>query len=215
MGEAEVVVGSLMFDFDFELMARVLKVSSVKMRDKVFQSLNEYMTTMTRQLGHMPDHETVKREYVRQVVETLGRPAEYGDLAPEELAVTEELEMRFVSDEWLYQKGGLRQTGAVKIHAGVHIAEAAYKSPGGLIRATIRLREGRIDDLTLSGDFTLLPAFAVGALEQALRGVRLEAAPIRAKVAEFYRGLPVQSPGVGVEDWVNTVMAVQGQAPLQ
>jgi lipoate-protein ligase A len=214
MGDAEVVVGSLMFDFNFELMARVLKVPSEKMRDKIYQSLNEYMTTMTRQLGQTPDYEVVKREYIRQVVDVLGRPAEYTDPTPEELAVTEELEQRFASDEWLYQKGGLRQTGAVKIHADVYLVEAAYKSPGGLIRATARLREGRIDDLTLSGDFTLLPSFAVGALEQALRGVALAAAPLRAKVAEFYRGLPVQSPGVGVEDWVNAIMALKGQAPL-
>jgi lipoate-protein ligase A len=215
MGEAEVVVGSLMFDFNFDLMARVLKVSSEKMRDKIYQSLNEYMTTMKRQLGAAPDYEAVKREYIRQVVEALGRPAEYGDPTPEELAVTDEIEARLASAEWLYQKGGLRQTGAVKIHADVYIAEAAYKSPGGLIRATARLREGRIDDLSLSGDFTMLPAFAVGALEQALRGVPLDSGALRAKVGEFYRGLPVQSPGVGVEDWVNTLMAVKGQAPAQ
>ena len=217
IGEAEVVVGSLMFDFNFDLMARVLKVPSEKMRDKIVQSLNEYMTTMTRQLGHTPDYETVKREYIRQVVETLGRPAEYSDLTPEELAVTEELEARFASDEWLYQKGGLRhaQRGAVKIHTDVYLAEAAYKAPGGLIRATARLREGRIDDITLSGDFTMLPAIAVGALEQALRGVTLDAAPVRAKVAEFYRGLPVQSPGVSIDDWVTAILAIKGQAPLQ
>jgi lipoate-protein ligase A len=215
MGDAEVVVGSLMFDFNFELMARVLKVPSEKMRDKIYQSLNEYMTTMTRQLGQTPDYAAVKREYIRQVVDAVGRPAEYSDPTPEELAVTAELEQRFASDEWLYQKGGLRQTGAVKIHVDVYLVEAAYKSPGGLIRATARLREGRIDDLTLSGDFTMLPSFAVGALEQALRGVALEAAPLRAKVAEFYRSLPVQSPGVGVEDWVSAIMALKGQAPLQ
>lgn len=215
MGSAEVVVGSLMFDFNFDLMARVLKVPSEKMRDKIVQSLNEYMTTMTRQLGHTPDYEAVKREYIRQVVEALGRPAEYSDPTPDELAVTEELETRLASDEWLYQKGGLRQTGAVKIHADVYVAEAAYKSPGGLIRATARLRDGRIDDLTLSGDFTLLPAFAVGALEQALRGVTLDGNALRARVGEFYRSLPVQSPGVGVDDWVAAVMAIKGQAPLQ
>jgi lipoate-protein ligase A len=215
MGEAEVVVGSLMFDFNFDLMARVLKVSSEKMRDKIAQSLNEYMTTMTRQLGRTPDYEPVKREYIRHVVEALGRPAEYAEPTPEELAVTADLEARLGSDEWLDQKGGLRQADGVKIHADVYVAEAACKAPGGLIRATARLREGRIDDLTLSGDFTLLPAFAVGALEQALRGTALDAAAIRARVAEFYRGLPVQSPGVGVDDWVSAVMALQGQAPLQ
>jgi lipoate-protein ligase A len=215
IGEAEVVVGSLMFDFNFDLMARVLKVPSEKMRDKIFQSLNEYMTTMTRQLGHTPAYDSVKREYIRQVVDALGRPAEYADPTPEELAATEELEKRFASDEWLYQKGGLRQTGAVKIHADVYLVEAAYKAPGGLIRTTARLREGRIDDITLSGDFTMLPAFAVGALEQALRGVTLDTAAVRAKATEFYRGLPVQSPGVGVEDWVTAIMALKGQAPLQ
>lgn len=213
MGDADVVVGSLMFDFNFDLMARVLKVPSEKMRDKIFQSLNEYMTTMTRELGQTPDYETVKQEYLRQCAAALDAAVELDEPTPAELAATEEIEARFASDEWLYQKGGLRQTGAVKIHADVYLVEAAYKAPGGLIRATARLREGRIDDLTLSGDFTMLPAFAVGALEQALRGVTLAPEPVRARVAEFYRSLTVQSPGVSVEDWVAAVTALQGQVP--
>ena len=211
MGEADVVVGSLMFDFNFDLMARVLKVSSEKMRDKIYQSLNEYMTTMTRQLGYTPDYETVKREYLRQCVGSLNVDLRIEDPTPAELAMTEEIEARFASDEWLYQKGGLRQTGAVKIHADVYLVEAVYKASGGLIRVTARLREGRIDDLTLSGDFTLLPAFAVGALELSLRGLTLESEPIRGRVAEFYSTLTVQSPGVGVEDWVTAIMALKGR----
>jgi len=214
MGEADVVVGSLMFDFNFELMARVLKVASEKMRDKIYQSLNEYMTTMTRELGQLPDREMVKREYLRHCAEALGAALEIQQPTPDELAMTEEVEARLASDEWLYQKGGLRQASGLKIHADVYLIEAVSKAPGGLIRATARLREGRIDDLTLSGDFTMLPAFAVGALEQSLRGVALEHGAIRARVAEFYGGLAVQSPGVGIEDWVTAVMALQGQAPL-
>lgn len=213
IGEAEVVVGSLMFDFDVALMARVLKVASEKMRDKVHQSLQEYMTTMTLELASIPDREVVTREYVRQVSQATGRPIDYGELTAEELAATDEAEARMASDEWLHQKGGLRQTGAVKIHSDVYLAEAAYKTPGGLVRSTVRLREGRIDDLALSGDFTLLPACAVVALEQALRGAELEAAPVRARVAEVYRALNVQSPGVGVEEWVSAVLAVKGQVP--
>jgi hypothetical protein len=34
----------------------------------------------------------------------------------------------------------------------------------------MRVRDERIDDLTLSGDFTILPKFATGALELVLRG---------------------------------------------
>jgi hypothetical protein len=40
---------------------------------------------------------------------------------------------------------------------------AAHKTPGGLIRVTARVRDGRIDGVTLSGDFTMLPKFAPGA----------------------------------------------------
>lgn len=209
IGEADVVVGSLMFDFNFDLMARVLKVSSEKMRDKIFQSLNEYMTTMTRQLGETPDYEEVKREYLRRVAETLGRPLELDDPTPKEIAMTEEIEKRFASDEWIYQKGGLRQTGTVKIHADVYVSESAYKSPGGLIRTTVRTHKDRIDDLSLSGDFTILPALAVGALEQALRGIQLEEVAVKAAVSDFYRKLKVQSPGVSVDDWVKAIMATK------
>ncbi len=213
MGDADVVVGSLMFDFNFDLMARVLKVSSEKMRDKIIQSLNDYMTTMTRELGQMPAYEPVKEEYMRQCAKTLGAEIEVGEPTAAELAITAEIEDRLLSDEWLYQKGGLRQTGAVKIHADVYLVESAYKAPGGLIRSTTRLREGRIDDLTLSGDFTMLPAFAVGALEQALRGVTLQSESIQARVNEFYHSLQVQSPGVTVENWVEAIMALKSQLP--
>ncbi len=211
IGDADVVVGSLMFDFNFELMAQVLKVPSEKMRDKIYQSLQEYMTTMTRELGETPDYDRVKRIYLDHCAQALGAELELAEPTPQELAVTAEVEERLGSDEWLHQKGGLRQSDAVKIHADVYLGEGVHKAPGGLIRATARVREDRIDDLTLSGDFTMIPAFAVGALEQALRGVKLEEEAIAPKVAEFYRALSVQSPGVAVEDWVSAVMGVEGQ----
>ncbi len=215
MGDADVVVGSLMYDFNFDLMARVLKVSSEKMRDKIVQSLNEYMTTITRELGATPAYEAINQTYLDHAAAALGVEVEMGEPTAKELAIMAEIEARFTSDEWLYQKGGLRQTGAVKIHADVYLVEAAYKAPGGLIRSTARLREGRIDDLTLSGDFTMLPAFAVGALEQALRGVVLEQEAIAARVTEFYRGLQVQSPGVEVADWVTAVIALKEKLPAE
>lgn len=215
MGDADVVVGSLMYDFNFDLMARVLKVPSEKMRDKIVQSLNEYMTTMTRILGETPDYETVNQIYLQHVATALGAELEVGQPTAEELALMDDIEARFTSDEWLHQKGGLRQTEAVKIHADVYLIEAAHKASGGLIRCTARLREGRIDDLTLSGDFTMLPAFAVGALEQALRGVALDKEAVTARVAEFYSSLQVQSPGVGVADWVTAVMLLKDKLPFE
>ncbi len=210
MGMAEVVVGSLMFGFDFDLMSKVLKVSSEKMRDKIFQSLNEYMTTMTRELGSTPIRDRVVDIYLEKCAAALGRDIVPGEPTQKELALAEELDRHFVTEEWLYQKGGLRQSG-VKIHQDVRVLETAHKAPGGLIRVTARVREGRIDDVTLSGDFTMLPKFAPGALELALRGTTLNADSVRARIEDVYRSVGIQSPGVNVDDLTHVLVLLAQQ----
>jgi lipoate-protein ligase A len=186
-------------------MSKVLKVPSEKMRDKIFESLEAYMTTMTEQLGSTPDRVAVKDLYIKKVAEALGAEIYEGEWEPEEEAVAKEIDARFLSDEWLYQKGQLRQQG-VKIHQDVHIVETAFKAQGGLIRVIARLTEGRIDDVTLSGDFTLLPSFALGALEQSLRGMAATPDSLKSKIEEAYYRLQIQSPGVTPADFTIAIM---------
>jgi lipoate---protein ligase len=95
----------------------------------------------------------------------------------------------------------------VKIHEDVRVVESAHKAPGGLIRVVARLREGRIDDLTFSGDFTVLPAIAVGALEQAVRGLSTQREILLPRLREAYQAIGVQSPGVTPEDFTTAIMA--------
>ncbi|MFQ5595307.1 MAG: lipoate--protein ligase [Anaerolineae bacterium] len=210
IGLAEVVVGSLMFAFDKATMARVLKVTSEKMRDKIFESLEQYMTTMSEELQEIPDRQSVKDLYITKCAAVLEAEIVPGEWTAKEEEMARQLDKRFVSDEWLYQKGGLRHVG-VKIHEDVQVVETAFKAPGGLIRATVRLREGRIDDLAISGDFTLLPAFAVGALEQALRGLSARRESLTGRIQEVYQALSIQSPGVTPEDFATAIGTAVGQ----
>lgn len=210
MGISEVVVGSLMFDFNYELMSRVLKVSSEKMRDKIYRSLSEYMTTMARELGYAPPRREVVKVYLERCASILGREIVPGEPTEKELALADALDRQMVTDEWLYQKGGLRQSG-VKIHEDVRVHEIAHKAPGGLIRVTARIRGGRIDDLTLSGDFTMRPKFAPSALELALRGTALEPSAVRARIDEVYRSMGIQSPGISEQDLAQAVMLLTQQ----
>lgn len=210
IGEAEIVVGSLMFDFDFEMMARVLRVPSEKMRDKVHQSLREYMTTMARELEQVPDREMVKSLYLERCRLALGRELALGSLSEREETLAHELDERFVSAEWLNRKGGLRQDG-VKIHEDVRVVETAHKAPGGLIRVTARLLCGRIDDVSISGDFTLLPVAALGALEEDLRGANVRPDDLVRRIRGVYQRMSAQSPGVAPEDFVTALMAAIGE----
>lgn len=205
MGIAEILVGSLMYTFDKKTMSQVLRVPSEKMRDKVFESLEAYMTTMTEQLGSTPDRVRVKDLYMKKVSEALGVEVYEGEWTPEEETMAQEIDARFVSDEWLYQKGRLQQPG-IKIHEDVHLVETAFKAQGGLIRIIARLCEGRIDDISFSGDFTLLPGFALGALEQSLRGITAMPETLKSKIEEAYYRLQIQSPGVTPADFTTAIM---------
>jgi len=205
MGIAEILVGSLMYTFDKKTMSKVLKVPSEKMRDKIFESLETYMTTMNEQLGSAPDRAMVKDLYMKKVSEALGAEVYEGEWTAEEEVMAQEIDARFTSDEWLYQKGQLHHPG-VKIHEDVHVVETAFKSQGGLIRVIARLREGRIDDVSISGDFTLLPSFALGALEQSLRGINATPETLTAKIEEAYYRLDIQSPGVTPTDFTTAIM---------
>jgi lipoate-protein ligase A len=209
MGQADVVVGSLMFSFDKAAMARVLKVASQKMRDKVFESLEQYMTTMDEQLAQPPEREVVKQLYIQKCAEALEAEVVSDQWTATEEALATELDARFTSEEWLYQKSGLRQVG-VKIHEDVRVVEAAFKAPGGLIRVTARLREGYIDDLSLSGDFTMLPVSALGPLEQTVRGLSLSSESLTGRIETVYRTLKIESPGVAPEHFAQAIMSAAG-----
>jgi lipoate-protein ligase A len=200
IGRAEVVVGSLMFDFDRASMARVIKVSSEKMRDKVFQGLQGYMTTLRDELGRPPDRREVADIYLEELEGILEAHIVPGEWTAEEEARARELDQTLGSADWLEEKGAARCAG-VKIHEGVRIRESAHKAPGGLMRLTACLRDGLVDDITVSGDFTIYPREAVASIEAALRGAPARAEAALAIVRESYRRDGIQSPGITPDDW--------------
>jgi lipoate-protein ligase A len=204
MSSAEVVVGSLMFDFDHATMARVLRVSSEKMRDKVAQALHDYVTTIRRELGHLPDREAVIGTYLEQVSQALGRPVVPGELTPDEEAALAEWEARMAAPEWTERRTS-RQTVGLRISGDVTVHEHERKAPAGLVRATTTVRAGRFADVQISGDFTVLPGSAVADLEAALVGCDVTAvAPV---VQDWLAG--VAAPGLSAEDVV-AVLDVRG-----
>ena len=206
IGGAFIVVGSLIFDFDYTLMARVLKVPSEKFRDKVFHTLNEYLTTIRRELGEQaPSWEEGKRLLIHHFADALGADVELGEVTDREWRVIEELDALLASDEWTYQRGGLSRAG-VKIAEGVHVREAAHKAPGGLVRVTVIERDGAIDDLALSGDFFCYPPEAIPALERSLKGAPLEQEVLTTRIAAFLTERGAQLPRVDAADLATAIM---------
>jgi len=211
IGQAEVLVGSFMFDFDKKTMARVLRVSSEKMRDKVFQSLEQYLTTMKELLREAPERERVKEIYLQQVSELLGADIMDGRMNEAELTEAERLDQLFQSPDWIFQKGPLRPP-AVKIHEDVHVQEIDYQAPGGLIRLTARIRmvakSPVLDSIWISGDFTALPKEGIEIMENALSGVRLEEKNVTEAVSRALMENGLTCPGIGLEHWVEAFLKI-------
>lgn len=199
IGEAMVVAGSLLFDFDYELMCRVLRVPSEKFRDKLYQTMREYLTTIGRELGEAaPERATAERLLVEAFAETLGVELVPDEPRPDELEAIAREEERISSPEWLHLDGLPAAGGGVKVAEGVSVVEGTHKAPGGLVRATVALREGRIDGIVVSGDFFLEPASARERLQEALVGVPHRRADVLAVVKEVLEG--VDAPGLDAAD---------------
>lgn len=173
IGNAEVVTGNYIFDFDTEVMAKVLSAPSKAFRQQVRRSLEMYMTSVRAEIGRVPETEGVKSLYLEKCRKGLGRDPLPGELTRTELTAIEEVEKRFRSQDWIGQPGGMRRPG-VKIHADVSVVESVV----GPIRVTARLREGRIEEISLDG------VSGGDALAVALEGVELQMGPVTEAVGQ-------------------------------
>ena len=205
IGDAAVVVGNIMFDFNYDEMSRVLRVPSEKFRDKVYDSMQIYLSNLRRELGHIPDRDKVKKILIMEFEKLLGVSLQNGDLTSDEQQALAGIDKRFTDPKWLYEKGR-KLNNWLKISADVKVVESVYKSPGGLIRTILRLKgDAVIDDIVISGDFTFQPIGNLKHLENRLKGQPLIADPLLKTVESFYADEGIQSPGVRPEDIVRAI----------
>jgi len=199
IGDSFVLVGNLIADFDYETMARVLRVPDEKYRDKVFQSMRENLTTLRRETGLEFTWEEMVAPLVRRFAEVLG-PLEPAELPAAVRAEVQRLAPQFLAEEWLHKKGKPSGPGRdVRIAGGVNVLRRLHKAPGGLLRATLELKDRRLEQVSLSGDFFCYPQDAVEELERRLAGAVLEEA---GKVLESFYATGVETPGVTISDWL-------------
>ncbi len=204
IGDCMVFVGGILLDFDYQTMSKILKVPDEKFRDKVYKTMEQNLTTMRRELGRLPSREEVvavlKEKFEKRVGKTT--PA---SLNSEILQKMAELEAWMTSEEFLLKKTPRIPTG-VKIREGVEVVYGLHKAKGGLIRTAEAVSEERIEDITISGDFTFFPKDELIGLVKSLEKVSLEEEKITQSVENYYEEKGIESPGVESKDIARTVL---------
>ena len=190
--------GTLLTDFDADTMIACLKLPIRKLEDKQIRSFKERVTCLREVLGRVPPMPEIKRAMAEGFSEILGVDLEPGGLTGyEETMLAGELP-HFRSEEWI------RGTRAPQES---HLSTADYKTPGGLIRVSLRIDPLRrlIKGAFITGDFFAYPERAILDLEAALRNSSSRPDDIRSAVRRFFSGNEVKIPGVRPDDFVQAL----------
>ncbi len=169
IGEAAVVVGNILFDFDYAAMAQVWRVPSETFRELARQALQDHVSTLRRLKANVA-METVQTILVEEFAQTLGRPLAAGSLTPAEENRARELAKQMTSKAYLNlhrEKGEVAPMAELKISAGVFIRADEVVINGRTIRASFRVCEDRIAMARLES----LPPQNWQKFERAMRGM--------------------------------------------
>jgi len=209
---ASILVGNVILDLNYDLMARVLRVPDEKFRDKMASSMRDWVSTLKRELDETPSVEKVHYTYTAAFEELLGVELHREDPTEEEWRIyEEETRPRHTSREWIHMEAPssqVKEGRAVKIAHDVKVVEADHKA-AKMIRIRAEVKGDEVLSAQVRGDFFALPKEAIFKLEEALTGVRLDESAISDVVKSYYDETDVQIPGINAEDFTKAIMKVK------
>jgi lipoate-protein ligase A len=159
---------------------------------------------MKRELGTIPPRKEVVKVLKESFEKRTGTLTE-ASLTQEISRKMSQLESWMTSEEFLLKKTPKKSKG-VKIKEGVELFYGLHKAKGGLIRTVEEVSERRIEEITISGDFSFFPKEGLMGLEESLENTPLEEEKITERVETFYEERRIESPGVESKDFAATIL---------
>ncbi len=86
------------------------------------------------------------------------------------------------------------------------MGRGSYKAAKGLIKVDVKVREDKIKEIHISGDFFMYPEDSLWELEQALLGASARREEILSRVRGFYQKINLLTPGVVPEDFTEAII---------
>ena len=150
IGEANVVVGNFLIDFDYDAMAAVWQVPWPSFRSLARQALEQCVTTFRRELGAVSPGE-VNSIFAELLPTVLERPVEPGELTDEEEQRAGEVAARLGSRAYLdlhaeSHRGPMR---SLKVSSRGHIHADTRTLPTCQLQASLYVHDGVISTAVL------------------------------------------------------------------
>jgi lipoate-protein ligase A len=214
IGNAEVVTGNIILDFDYDLMTDVFNSPDEEFKANVSDSLKKYMTTMAEEKTELPDEKEIIARYIFECEKTLGLQLEAGSLTREERVKMEFLEEKMLADSWLHDEvANESNVKLVKIHAGVYLLQSQREVQEGWIKARMRTKESRIDQIVLSSDLKFWPERRIAGFQNMLRNTTLTREIIKESIQAYYLMHLLPYDTVSPDDWTNLIIDMHQAVP--
>ncbi len=84
------------------------------------------------------------------------------------------LKLTMMQEDWLYLRGKRIKGRAVKVRSGLEVVQRMHKATGGLIRVDYVVKDGRFNEVVISGDYFCIPKDTVSRLATAIEGTPIE-----------------------------------------
>ena len=184
IGEAQIVTGNFMFDFDYEMMLNSINVPTKEFRLMVAKNLNEYLTNMKRELIQLPERDEVIKVYFTKCKEILGLNIVKDVFTDAELMQMEKVENKFLEESWLFQNRRKPSRNKLfKIHLDVWIAYIEHVVEEGTFNALITMKSNLLTEIKLGVSNNIKIDYSISKLENSLVGVLMEKDSITKKIA--------------------------------
>ena len=179
-----------------------------KVQDKVNKDLQSRFTCLEREAGRCISAGDLEQMARIAVAHTFGEPTlEFGQLTDVERTYAEEFRSVYDNDEWLFGKSE-RNRFRADTQPDDTVGYGREKAVGGMLWATLVVRNGKVLHAILNGDWHPRPIGSVGWLEDALKGVDATQESVRKTITSFMQRDDVEFASVEIDD----LMAAFGKA---
>lgn len=207
---SNVLAGDILLDSPANLMSKIIKVPDEKFQDKVAKSMEEWLTSICKQIGKIERDYLIKL-YVDSFEEEIDVKLVPGELTYSEKKMLKSLIKQRKKSEWIFSKDNdfiskVSQPKTTKIRGGLNVTEAIHKA-GKMIRVILVSEDDIVSAISISGDFFTIPyEGAIEKLEKAIVGTRLDESALKNQIDATFKEIGIMTMGASLEDFVEAIM---------
>ncbi len=185
---------------DTEMAGRAMPMPPEKVQDKELKDLTSRFTWLEREAKREISDAELEAFTLECIEYAFGETdLNRSGLTAAENIYAEEFRTQFESDNWLFGKSERNRFGDM-LRPGDTVGRGRVKAMGGMIRATLAVRDGRVLHAIINGDWHPRPIDAIAWLEDELTGIVAEPAALNDCAGAFLDRTDIEFAGVEKAD---------------